>query len=278
MNHLFRELAPISAGGWQEIEKEAKRTLKTTLAARQLVDFVGPQGWTASAVGTGQSEAIAAPAKGAVSARLRRVLPMVELRIPFEVPREVLDAIDCGAKDPDLDAVVRAARAIAISEDRAIFHGYAEAGITGICQAQAAETVALTDKREGYPIAIALALNKLRDAGVSGPFAVALSERLYTELTEITEAGYPVIEHVRRLVDGPIVWAPGLEGAVVLSLRGEDFELTVGQDFSIGYLDHNAERVRLYIEESFTFWLLSSQAAIPLAHRSTGKARDKAKH
>jgi uncharacterized linocin/CFP29 family protein len=60
------------------------------------------------------------------------------------------------------------------------------------------------------------------------------------------------------------VWAPGLDGAVVMSMRGEDFELTVGQDFSIGYLDHNAEHVRLYIEESFTFWLLSPQAAVPL--------------
>ena len=73
-----------------------------------------------------------------------------------------------------------------------------------------------------------------------------------------------MLQHVRRLIDGPLVWAPGLDGAVVLSMRGEDFELTVGQDFSIGYLDHDAERVRLYIEESFTFWLLSPQAAVPL--------------
>lgn len=50
----------------------------------------------------------------------------------------------------------------------------------------------------------------------------------------------------------------------MISLRGGDFELTVGQDFSIGYLDHNAERVRLYLEESFTFLILSQQAAIPL--------------
>jgi len=268
MNHLFRELAPISAAGWQEIEKEAKRTLKTSLAARQLVDFVGPKGWAAAAVATGRSEPIASPVKGEVTARKRRVLPFVELRVPFELTRAELDAIDRGAKDPDMGPVVAAARSIAIAEDNAIFHGYAAAGIVGICQAQAAESVELSDNREGYPIAIAIALNKLRDAGVGGPYAVALSERLYTELTEITESGYPVIEHVRRLIDGPIVWAPGLEGAVVLSLRGEDFELTIGQDFSIGYKDHSADKVSLYIEESFTFWLLSPPAAIPLAHHS----------
>jgi uncharacterized linocin/CFP29 family protein len=115
-----------------------------------------------------------------------------------------------------------------------------------------------------YPLLVNNALTRLREAGVGGPFAIALSERCYAELNEATEGGYPVLQHVRRLVDGPLVWAPGIDGAVVLSMRGDDFELTVGQDFAIGYLSHDAERVRLYIEESFTFWLLSPQAAVPL--------------
>jgi uncharacterized linocin/CFP29 family protein len=80
-----------------------------------------------------------------------------------------------------------------------------------------------------------------------------------------------VLEHVRRIVDGPLIWAPGLNGAVVVSLRGGDFELMVGRDFSIGYLDHDAEVVRLYIEESFTFRLLSPQAAAPLSYQGGGK-------
>ena len=54
-------------------------------------------------------------------------------------------------------------------------------------------------------------------------------------------------------------------------MRGGDFELTVGQDFSIGYLEHNTERVRLYIEESFTFLVLTEQAAVPLT--AGGKAK-----
>jgi uncharacterized linocin/CFP29 family protein len=271
MNHLLRELAPVSPAGWSEIEKEATRTLKTTLAARRLVDFVGPQGWKASAVEIGRSESIDAPMAGEIAARLRRVLPLVELRVPFEMSRRELEAIDRGARDPDTDAVIKAARAIAMAEDHAIFHGYPAAGIQGICEAQAALAVDLPGDHEDYPVAVATAMNRLRDAGVDGPFAVALSERCYTQLMEITKAGYPALEHVRRLVDGPIVWAPGLEGAVVLSLRGEDFELTVGQDFSIGYRDHDGDRVRFYIEESFTFQLLSPQAAIPLIYHAPKK-------
>lgn len=265
MNHLLRGLAPISDAGWAEIEGEATRTLKRTLAARRLVDFTGPQGWDAAAIGTGRSEPAAPPSGTQVQARKRHVLPMVELRVPFELSRSELDAIDRGARDPDTAPVTEAARAIAIAEDRAIFYGMPSAGIQGICEAQSAAAVPLDDDPATWPARIAVALNRLRDNGVDGPYAVALSERCYTSLTEATTGGYPVLEHVRRMIGGPLVWAPALDGAVVLSLRGEDFALTVGQDFSIGYLDHDAERVRLYLEESFTFWLISPQAAIPLA-------------
>jgi uncharacterized linocin/CFP29 family protein len=264
MNHLFRELAPISAAAWQEIEKEAQRTLKTTLAARKLVDFVGPKGWKASAVGTGRCKPVEPPAHCTVETRLRQVLPMVELRVPFEMRRSELDAIDRGAKDPDTDPVIEAARNIAIAEDRAVFHGYPAAGIQGLCQGRGDVAFPLSEDYASYPILVATALNRLREAGVDGPFAVALSERYYTSLTESTQGGYPVLEHVQHLINGQLVWAPGLDGAVVLSMRGDDFQLTVGQDFSIGYLDHDAERVRLFIEESFTFWLQSPQAAVPL--------------
>src|SRR6185295_13550963 len=134
MNHLFRELAPISDAGWQEIEKETTRTLKTTLAGRKLMDFVGPLGWQASAVGIGRSKPAEPPARTSVETRLREVLPLVELRVPFELRRSELSALDRGALDFDTDPIIEAAREIAIAEDRAIFHGYPAAGIRGVCE------------------------------------------------------------------------------------------------------------------------------------------------
>lgn len=266
MNNLLRELAPIPASAWEEIDCEAKRTLKTMLAARRIVDFVGPQGFATAAIGTGATEPIPAPPNGLVEARLRQAQPLVEIRAPFTLARSEIEAIARGAKDTNLDPVIAAARKIAFAEDVAIFHGYPEAKIRGICQTHSGAPRSLDDKYETYPALFAVAVANLRDAGVDGPYAVALSERCYTGLTETTIAGHPILEHVRRIVDGPIVWAPGLSGAVVVSLRGGDFELIVGRDFSVGYLSHTAEEVRLYIEESFTFRLLSPQAAIPLAY------------
>jgi len=52
--------------------------------------------------------------------------------------------------------------------------------------------------------------------------------------------------------------------AVLLSHRGGDFQLTVGQDLSIGYTGHDKETVHLYLTESFTFRVLDRTAAVYL--------------
>ena len=265
MNDLLRALAPIADDAWATIEEEAKRTLQDILAARKLVDFTGPLGWDASALNSGRARRLAEPAAG-VEARLRSVQPMVELRVPFELSRDELEAVARGAKDPELDAVRQAARNAGLAEDRAVFQGYAAAGIEGVTQAAKDATLPLTDDFTAYPAVVADAVSRLRTSGVNGPYAIALGPRCYAGLTKTTVGGYPVMEHVRRLLDGPMVWAPGVDGAVVLSQRGGDFELAVGQDFSLGYLEHSASKVRLYLQESFTFRVLSPEAAVPLSY------------
>ena len=266
MNDLLRQLAPVSTDAWKEIEAEAKRTLKAMLAARKLVDFEGPLGWEASAVSLGRAQSLKKAPERGVEARLRKVQPLVELRVPFELSREELEAVARGAKDISLDPVREAARSAALAEDRAVFHGYAEAGIGGIVDASAKSKCSITEDYTKYLASVAEALRKLRGAGIGGPYAIALGPRCFTGLGKTMLGGFPALEQLRRLLDGPIVSAPAVDGAVVLSLRGGDFELTVGQDFSIGYLEHTASSVRLYLQESMTFRVLSPEAAVPLAY------------
>jgi len=267
MNTLLRELAPIPASAWEQIETEARRTLKLMLAARKLADFTGPLGWDAGAMGLGRTRDIQAPQAG-LQARLRAVQPLVEIRVPFELAREELDAAGRGARDADFAPVRAAARQAALAEDGAVFHGYPEAGIRGIAEAAAGSALQISDDYTEYPSLVAEGINKLRSAGVDGPYAVMLGPRCHTGLIKTTVGGFPVIEHVRRLLDGPIMWAPALNGALVASARGGDFELVVGQDFSIGYLEHSGVSVRLYLQESFTFRVLAPEAAVPLVYSS----------
>jgi uncharacterized linocin/CFP29 family protein len=263
---LRRELAPITPAAWSEIDEEAKRTLKATLAARRIVDFEGPLGWDASGVGLGRVDALSKPPVDGVQAGLRRVQPLVELRAVFALSRAELEGVPRGARDADLEPLKDAARSIALAEDRALFHGYAAAGIVGLCEAARDAALSIPEAYEDYPGLVAAALAKLRAAGVEGPFAIALGPRCYAGLTRTTKGGYPVIEHVQRLLDGPVIPAPAVDGAAVVSLRGGDFELVVGRDLSVGYLDHSAEEVELYLEESFTFRVLAPEAAVTLVY------------
>ncbi|MGI9577930.1 MAG: family 1 encapsulin nanocompartment shell protein [Microthrixaceae bacterium] len=267
MNHLFRDLAPISDAAWAEIDSEAKRSLANFLAARRLIDFSGPEGWAASAVTLGTVEPLKDGPEDGVEAASRRVQPYVEMRASFSLLRAELDAIDRGHKSPDLDPVVAATRRVAAAEDNAIFHGYEAGQITGIAEASPHESIEIDRNYGNYPTWTAMAVAQLRDAGVEGPYGIALGPNCYAGILETTEdGGYPILERLRLILQGPVVYAPAVNGAVVVSMRGDDFELYCGQDFSIGYTDSDAESVELYIEESLTFHVHSPEAAVALEY------------
>src|ERR1700756_723715 len=160
MNNLHRELAPISDAAWADIEEEATRTLKRYLAARRVVDVQGPGGVGLSAVGTGHLKTIAAPGEG-ILARQREVKPLVELRVPFELDREQIDDVARGAEDSDWQPVKDAAKLLAFAEDRAIFDGYAAAGIGGIREGTSNPILTLPPDVRAYPDVIAHALSQL---------------------------------------------------------------------------------------------------------------------
>jgi uncharacterized linocin/CFP29 family protein len=264
MDHLQRELAPISVEGWAQIEDEATSRLTTYLAGRKLVDFSGPHGWTYSATNIGRVAQVGALSDG-ITAKQRRVLPLVELRAEFSVSRDELDDAARGASDIDLTDLDRAIKDIAVGENMLIFHGYEAGGINGVTQAASHEAQPLTADFADYPRVVAQAVNTLLSSGVAGPYGLAISPVGYTGIVESTEqGGYLVLEHLRHILGGPLVWAPGVTGAVVMSLRGGDFILDVGQDISIGYRSHDAETVRLYLEESLTFRVTDPDAAVAL--------------
>ncbi len=264
MNNLHRELAPISDKAWAQIEEEASRTLKRHLAARRVVDVQGPKGLELSAVGTGHLHQIQAPGDG-IQATQRDAKALVELRVPFELARQAIDDVERGATDSDWSPVKEAARKIAYAEDRSVFDGYAAAGIEGIRQGSSNPPLTLPSNVKGYSGAVAQAVSQLRLAGVNGPYALLLGAEAYTAVSAGSDEGYPVLHHIQRLVDGEIVWAPAIEGGFVLSTRGGDFELDIGQDISIGYLSHSRTIVELYLQETFTFRLLTTEAAVVLA-------------
>ena len=264
MNNLHRELAPISESAWAQIEQEATRTLKRYLAGRRVVDVPSPGGVAVPGIATGHLLAITPPADGII-ANQREAKLLVELRLPFELSRQAIDDVERGSQDSDWQPAKDAAKKFAFAEDRAIFDGYRDANIQGIREATSNPVKSLPADVLDYPDAVAQALDQLRLAGVDGPYSVLFGADEYTELAQTRDHGYPVLEHVKRIVDGDIIWAPAIAGASVLTTRGGDFELHIGQDVSIGYLSHTDSAVRLYLQETFTFRVLTSEASVALS-------------
>ena len=262
---LKRELAPVLPEAFAAVDAEAARVLKLNLAGRKIVDFRGPYGWQMAAVNTGRLELIPPGPDADVHVGIRRVQPLVEVRVPIRLPIMELDTVARGAPNPDLDAVVRAAEKVAHAEDAAIFNGLPPAGIVGIIAASPHRPHPLPSDVTALPATILAARETLREAGVSGPYALVLDAGRYAQLLAAAEDGYPLAKRItQQVLDGPLVRATAIQGGVVLSLRGGDYELTVGQDLSIGYAHHDKQTVELYLTESFTFRVLESSAAVAL--------------
>src|SRR6201982_1274465 len=224
MNNLYRELAPINDAAWADIEQEARRTFQQHIAARRAVDVSGPDGPLLASVNTGHLTEIQAPADGVI-AHARDSRPLVRLRVPFTVSRGGVDAVERGAQDADWQPVKDAAKKVAFAEDRAVFEGYPAAGITGIRQSTSNAVLTLPGEVRDYP-------NVVSQAGSSRLLSADASKRV----SETSDPGSPIREHLARVIDGEIIWAPAIDGAFLLSGRGGDFELRLGQDLSLGYL------------------------------------------
>ncbi|RBL84288.1 hypothetical protein DDE05_24835, partial [Streptomyces cavourensis] len=261
MNNLHRELAPVTPAAWTEIEEEARRTFRRHVAGRRVVDVSDPDGPTLAAVGDGHLRDIDPPAPD-VLARARTSMPVIEWRVPFTVSRQAVDDVERGSADSDWQPVKDAARTCAFAEDMAIIDGYAAAGITGLRDGSSHDPLPLPADARDYPVAVSQAVTRLRLAGVDGPYRLLLGADAFTEAAETSDHGYPVKTHLSRIVDDEILWAPAVKGGVLLSTRGGDFELCLGQDLSIGYADHDATSVHLYFQQAFTFRMLTAEAVV----------------
>ncbi len=265
MSHLLRGHAPITDGGWELIDEEARERLMPGLATRRLVDFSGPHGWEYSATNLGRVERADVSELKGVEANRRIVLALIELRSRFTVAREELRAGDRGAEDVDFGSLDDAAQRIVDAENTAVFHSWTKAGIEGITAATPHGPIVRSKSFEDYTGCVARAVELLLRSGIEGPYGIALGRDDYTRVVETAEhGGYPLLDHLRNIIKGPIVWAPGVNGAVVLSMRGGDFAFESGQDLSVGYESHDAESVSLYIEESFSFRVLTPEAAVAI--------------
>jgi uncharacterized linocin/CFP29 family protein len=264
MNFLRRELAPISPQGWIEIDSVAKKTLAANLSGRKFVDVDGPHGLDYTSVPLGRLAMPEGQDGTTVRYGVHQVLPLVEARNDFSLPVWELDNIERGAKDLNLDAVINSSREIAAFEEKAIYDGFAPGSIIGLEQSVKSQRIQISLDINAVVDAVSKAQEQMQKDGVSGPANLVVSPTLWGFLAHCVPGG-TLRSTIESEIGGHVIYAEFLKNALLVSNRGGDAELTVGQDFAIGYHSHTADEISLFITESFTFRVLAPEALVGFA-------------
>ncbi len=264
MDLFKRSLAPIIEEAWAEVDQFAKEVFTTHLSARKFVDVVGPMGEDFSAVNVGRLTLPNNQSKNEVGYGIRKVLPIVETNIEFELDIWELDNIARGEKDADLDALEEAVIKSSAFEENAIYKGFEDGAIKGFSDSVIHSLDLPTDK-PSYLKTVSQAINLLEEASIEGPYTLVLNNTLWENIVK-ESSGYPLERHLRELMNGRIIKSKFIDNGYVITERGGDFELTLGRDFSIGYRTHNENdgKVKLFITESFTFRIIEPKAFVKL--------------
>jgi uncharacterized linocin/CFP29 family protein len=261
MDLLKKELAPITEAAWKEINEASKEIFDTDLSARKFVDVEGPRGLEFASVPTGRLDIPDKQGDGKILFGIREVQPVVEVRAAFELDRWELDNIERGAGDINLDQLEKAAKRLAEFEENTIYNGLKKANIRGLRQDPDPSAPKFAEKPEAILQTVTEAVTRLKTKSIEGPYSLVLDAPSWETLSSLVK-GYPLRRQLEQVLGGKLIFAPHLEGAFVVSMRGGDFKLTLGQDISIGYEMHTRNSVQLYFMEAFTFQVFDEDAIV----------------
>lgn len=258
MDMFKRELAPLSAQAWSEIEKRAKEVLLSRLTARKVVDVDGPKGIDFTVISEGRLTLVD---DGEVKAGTYTAKPLTEARIRFSLNKWELDNLARGAKDIDYDNLDAALEKLALFEENAVYNGYAKGGIKGLKESSEHKVLTLGSEPNDVLTSIAEGVLLLKKGFVHGPYTLVVSKQVWLMLSR-DSYGKSLLDRIEKMLGSKVVLAPSIEGALLVPYNNENLELTIGQDFAIGYETHDTKEVTLFATESFTFRVLEPKAIV----------------
>ncbi|MBD3288726.1 bacteriocin [candidate division KSB1 bacterium] len=263
MDILKRSLAPVTEKAWEEIDEQARQVLTGMLSARKFVDVEGPKGWNYAAVPLGRLDVSEDSSEKGVDYGVNKVLPLVETRAFFEIDLWELDNIERGALDIDLSDLEAAAKKMAAFEENAIYNGFQQGHIKGLKEASDHKPLEISGDPEKIPAAVTNGLIKLADESIEGPYYLIVTPELWVKIASYSR-GYPLKAQLKELLGGNVIMSPFVNDAFLVTGRGGDFQLVLGQDLSIGFHSADKKKARLFFTESFTFRVIDPAAIVAM--------------
>lgn len=258
MDFLKRGLAPISSEGWKFIDERAGEVIKANLSARRFAAVVGPMGQNTEAVGAGKMQIYT---KGESQFGVYKVQPLVEQRIHFKMNRWDLDNVDRGAKDIDTSSLDTAVKKAALFEESAIYEGLEEAGIAGLLHSSEHEALEFGKTFDDTMNALVCATSTLKRSFADAPYALIISPDKWSYLNLIgKDSGF--IKHISESLHIKIIVSNSIKNAYLVPMDNENIEITLGQDFALGFQSYTSKEVELFITSSFTFRVLDPSLVV----------------
>lgn len=259
MDILRRASAPLSDRTWQELERAVAMTARHLMAARRVATFDGPRGWdyVASPLGTISP---CRPHDEGVLVCMPDVVLLTQLRADFSLPWSAIEVFERGGPALDTDPAEKAAREVALAEDRIALYG--DPVGSGFLSLKSSPTSALHSWADPRMIVSDLvkARHVLDQLSIPGPYEVVLSVPRYLAYLSAYDGGDPVRAYLEPFIAGVHRSAVMSEGGALFSTRGGDFILTVGGDLSVGYRHHDQESVHLFCLETMTAQAITPEA------------------
>ena len=255
---------PMPRHCWAAIENEAQRVLSALLTARRLCDVVVTDDWSRSALPLGKAERVDLDGQSEAKVYLRQARPLIELRVPFHLEREVIRELDRHSPVPDLRPVIEAARSFAELEDHILFEGIEGHNAPGLLRDAETQPMPVHGV-EDLPAATARALQLLHERGVGGPYCFVSSTSLRTQLlSQMTPGGLPLLDQLRRSVEFTGEASPALPGALVCSRRGGDFRLHLGRGAHVVFEWQDANELHFSLVQSMALEFGGREAIVVL--------------
>jgi uncharacterized linocin/CFP29 family protein len=261
--YLQREQAPFEPAEWAAIDQAVVRTAQSVLVGRRFINLVGPFGPGVESLpndvlsggGGGRVDLLGNAEDEQLSIESRRFLPLPLLYKDFWIHWRDIESSRLIGVPLDIGKPAAAAAATAQTEDRLIFDGDEELGLPGLRTVYGRQQVpmsnwatmgsAFSDVVEGVRV--------LTQAGFTGPYALAVSPRLYADLNRIFDAtGVLELEQVEKLARRGVYPTAALPepAALLVDSGAQNLDLAVGLDMSTAYVESSNLNHRLRVLES----------------------------
>lgn len=285
-DYLQRDQAPLDIQQWAALDQTVIRTAQAMLVARRFITLVGPFGPGVEALphdlvagtGNGQVDLLGNQEDQAIAIDRRRFLPLPLLYKDFWVHWRDLEASRVMGVPLDLGKAAAAAAATAQAEDRLVFDGQADLGLPGLRTIEGRQSAAMGDWATGGRAFadVVEGVRVLTQAGFTGPYALAVSPRLYADLNRIfDDSGVLELEQVEKLARRGVYPTAVLPEptALLVDSGAQNMDLAVGLDLSAAYVESSNLNHRFRVLESLVLRIRRPAAicAFETAARPAGR-------